>query len=150
MSSSAPAQSSSDLVRRLEALGREIGAREAAHAGQLEVARGCAEALRARMAEALDRFHAAAAASGAPHLRVALGETRIDDKHLRSVEFDLARGRCRAVVTAKSRGQVTLVGPFHAGKTEGPCRSFPFDAKGEIEQALGELLERFLEEACAP
>ena len=45
-----------------------------------------------------------------------------------AVEFELVRGRHCAIVTAKSRGEVTLVGPFHKGKNEGPCRSLPFDA----------------------
>jgi hypothetical protein len=48
---------------------------------------------------------------------------RTDDKHLRSVEFELSRGRYRAIVTAKSRGDVTFVGPFRTGKTEGPARA---------------------------
>ena len=42
------------------------------------------------------------------------------------------------------------MGPFHIGKPEGPCRSFPFDARHEIEQALSGFLERFLEEAATP
>ena len=102
------------------------------------------------MAAALERFHAACAAAGAPHLRVEIGEVRADDKHLRAVEFDLTRGRHRAIVTAKSRGDVTLVGPFRTGKTEGPCLSFPIDAEAELRAALVSFLERFLEEAATP
>ena len=75
---------------------------------------------------------------------------RVDDKHLRAVEFDLVRGRHKAIVTAKSRGEITLVGPFRIGKEEGPCLSFPFDAKDEIRSALASFLERFLEEAATP
>jgi hypothetical protein len=33
--------------------------------------------------------------------------------------------------------------------TEGPCRSFPF-GDAEIDAALGDFLERFLEDASAP
>ena len=91
-----------------------------------------------------------AAGAGAPHLRVDLSETRIDDKHVRAVEFELSRGRYRAIVTAKSRGEVTLVGPFRTGKVEGPCASFPFDAGDEVDAALGDFLTRFLEEAATP
>jgi hypothetical protein len=43
-----------------------------------------------------------------------------------------------------------LVGPFHAGKTEGPCLTFPLDADGDLRAALASFLERFLEEAAAP
>ena len=75
---------------------------------------------------------------------------RADDKHLRAVQFDLTRGRYRAIVTARSRGEVTLVGPFHAGKTEGPCLTFPLDAGDDLRAALASFLERFLEEAATP
>jgi hypothetical protein len=50
----------------------------------------------------------------------------------------------------KSRGEVTLVGPFRDGKTEGPCKSFPFDAESELHDALGDFLEAFLEDAATP
>ena len=139
-----------DLGSRLEALGRQLGGREAAHRAALAEARALAEELHARVAAALGRFHRAAAAAGAPHLRVEQSPIRTDDKHLRAVEFDLSRGRHRAVVTARSRGEVTLVGPFHSGKAEGPCLSFPFDARAELDAALADFLERFLEEAAAP
>ncbi len=145
-----PAPRSQSLVDRLEQLGRVLGEREAAHRDERGRARSCVEQLRARVEAALDRFHWAAAEHGAPHLRVALSEIRTDDKHLRAVEFDLTRGRHKAIVTAKSKGEVTLVGPFQIGKVEGPCLSFPFDAGGELDDALGGFLERFLEEAATP
>ncbi len=142
--------SDADLKRRMAEAGRRLGAREAEHAAALAEARTCADRLRERVAEALDAFHEASAAAGAPQLRVELTRTRVDDKHVRSVEFSVQRGRHRAVVTVKSRGEVTLVGPFKAGKTEGPCRTFPIGAGSEISAALGEFLERFLEEAATP
>jgi hypothetical protein len=141
---------SEDLHARMEELGRRLGAREASHAEALAEARRELAGLHARVTAALAAFEAAAAGSGAEHLRVAVSEPRADDKHLRAVEFDLQRGRHRAIVTVKSRGEVTLVGPFKAGKTEGPCRTFPWDAHSEIEEALGDFLERFLEEAATP
>jgi hypothetical protein len=49
----------------------------------------------------------------------------------------------------KSKGDVTLVGPFHAGKTEGPCQSVPWEAQSELLERLGTFLEQFLEEALA-
>lgn len=145
-----PSPPDADLGDRLAALGRRLGEREGEHAQALTQARREAEKLRAEVAVALERFHAAAAAQGAPHLRVALGEVRVDDKHLRAVEFDLTRGRHKAVITAKGRGEVTLVGPFRIGKEEGPCLTFPFAAREEIHSALGAFLERFLEEAATP
>lgn len=138
------------LWQRLEAAGRRLGGREAEHAGALAEAHSRAEKLRARVADALAGFHAGARAAGAPHLAVELSEIRVDDKHVRAVQFELARGRHRAVVTVKSRGEVTLVGPFKAGKNEGPCATFPLQAEQEIARALGDFLERFLEDAAAP
>jgi len=150
MVESPPAEAPPDLGARLETLGRTLGAREAEHAEALGAARRCAARLRERVVEALERFHAGARAAGAAHLRIEVGELRVDDKHLRAFEFDLARGRHRAIVTVKSRGQATLVGPFHRGKSEGPCLSFPIDAQQDLEQALGTFLEEFLEAAATP
>jgi hypothetical protein len=138
------------LATRLAALGHELGRREAEHGEGIERARKCIESLRDEVAAALEGFHRAAAAAGAPHLRVELSPVRVDDKHLRSVEFELVRGRYRAIVTAKSRGDVTFVGPFKSGKTEGPCKSFPIEARDEVRGALGSFLESFLEEAATP
>jgi hypothetical protein len=138
------------LTARLSTLGRALGEREAEHGAGLERARKCVEELRDEIAAALDAFHRAAATAGAPHLRVDLSPVRTDDKHLRSVEFELSRGRYRAIVTAKSRGDVTFVGPFRTGKTEGPCKSFPIDARDEVSGALASFLESFLEEAATP
>jgi hypothetical protein len=143
-------QAFADLGARLEALGRALGSREAEHTAAFEAARARIEWLHALVAEAVERFHAAVRAAGAPHLCVELTEIRVDDKHLRALEFDLVRGRHKAVVTAKSRGDVTLVGPFQVGKVEGPCRSFAADAAEELESALADFLESFLEEAAAP
>ena len=136
------------LRDRLREFGRELAARESEHGSALEAARSKAESLRAEVAVALEGWHEAVA--GAPQLAVRIGEVRPDDKHIRAVEFDLTRGRHRAIVTVKARGDVTLVGPFHAGKTEGPCKSFPFSADDEIRKALGDFLERFLTDAATP
>jgi hypothetical protein len=138
------------LTAHLATIGRTLGEREAEHGEGLERARKCVEGLRVEVAAALDAFHRAAAAAGAPHLQIELSPVRTDDKHLRSVEFELWRGRYRAIVTAKSRGDVTFVGPFRSGKTEGPCKSFPIDARDEVQGALASFLETFLEEAATP
>jgi hypothetical protein len=145
-----PAAGAAELAVRLEQLGRSLGEREASHQAGLNEARACLERLRSWVSEALERFHRAAAAAGAPQLRIALSEVRSDEKHLRAAQFDLSRGRYRAIVTARSRGEVTLVGPFHASKTEGPCLTFPLESGEELRAALASFLERFLEEAATP
>ncbi len=138
------------LSARLATLGRELGEREAVHGEGLERARKCVEELHGEVVAALEGFHRSASAAGAPHLRVEVSPVRVDDKHLRSVEFELVRGRYRAIITAKSRGDVTFVGPFRSGKIEGPCKSYPIDARDEVQGALADFLEIFLEEAATP
>lgn len=138
------------LRDRLAAVGSAIGAREAAHTAGLSEARRIAGGLRDLVAQGLAGFEEAVTRAGAPHLTVDVGEIRLDEKHVRAYEFELARGRHRAIVTVKSRGEVTLVGPFRTGKPEGPCKTFPWDARDELDAALGDFLERFLEEASTP
>jgi hypothetical protein len=138
------------LGERLEELGRELGEREADHVEGLAEARTRAEELQAQVAGAIGRFHAAASKAGAPHLAPAVSPVRADDKHVRSCEFELVRGRHRAIITVKSRGEVTLVGPFRAGKPEGPCRSFPLAPSDEFEAALADFLAAFVEDAATP
>ncbi|MBW2314340.1 MAG: hypothetical protein JRH10_09130 [Deltaproteobacteria bacterium] len=138
------------LHDRLSGLGRKLAEREAGEADGLDQARRNVEALRSVVAEGVKGFNEAVVAAGAGQLAVEVSEPRADDKHLRSIQFDLKRGRYAAIVTVKSRGEVTLVGPFRAGKNEGPCLSFPFGAEAELEKALGDFLEQFLEEAATP
>lgn len=142
------------LAGRLEAalgrIGEALGKREVAHAASLEASRDKAAELYERVARALEHYHAAVDAAGASHLRVELTPPRLDEKHVRSYEFDLRRGRHRALFVFKSRGELTLVGPFRTGKTEGPCRSFPIESDAEIESALVEFVSNFLEEAATP
>jgi hypothetical protein len=138
-----------DLNDRIEAIAHEVAKREAVHAEAMERAQATARALHEVVDAAIDRFNRAIAKS-VPYLRVEVSAPRIDDKHLHAVEFELERGRHRAVVTVKSKGEVTLVGPFRAGKKEGPCRSFPVDERSEIDDAVGDFLERFLQEAVSP
>ena len=144
------ARSPLELRDRLAAAGTLLGAREATHRAGLDEAQHRCDALRELVLDSLDAFHAAAAAAGAPHLRIDVTPVRLDEKHVRAIEFEVRRGRHAGVVTVKSRGDVTLVGPFRTGKTEGPCRTFPWDAKDDIESALGDFLLRFLEEAATP
>jgi hypothetical protein len=141
---------SSPLLERMAQLGRSLGEREASHREAIHEAWRRAGSLRLEVGAALAAFSRAAAHGGATQLEVQLGDVRTDDKHSRSVQFDLARGRNRAVITVKSRGEITLVGPFHAGKAEGPCKSFPYGAEEELRIALGDFLERFLIEAANP
>jgi len=139
-----------DLRGRLAAAGRTLGEREAAFQTALAEAERRCESLRKLVGDGIDAFHASAGAAGAPHLRVDLGPVRLDEKHVRSIEFEVRRGRHVGLVIVKSRGEVTMVGPFRTGKTEGPCRTFPWDAERDIHAALGDFLEKFLEEAATP
>jgi hypothetical protein len=146
----AGAGAASELGARLEAIGRSIGERESSRADHLRAARLRLGEIRGQVNAALRRFHTAVSESGAAHLRVELSPIRIDEKHLRAVEFEISRGRHRGIFVAKDRGEITLVGPFRTGKTEGPCRSLPFEAGPEFEALLGDFLAEFLEEAATP
>ena len=138
------------LRDRLGALGRELAARESEHTEWLAAATQTALALHDQVDDALEAFHSAAEEAGAPQLAVVLSAVRVDDKHLRAVQFDLRRGRHAAIVTVKTRGEVILVGPFQQGKDEGPCRRFPVTAEREIEAGLGDFLTAFLNQAATP
>ena len=137
------------LNDRIEALARDLAKRESVHVEAIEKAQQKADELYRQVGAAIARFNTVVIPS-IPYLEVSISKPRVDDKHLHAIEFDLERGRHRAVVTVKSKGEITLVGPFRTGKTEGPCRSFAFDAEQEFQDALAEFLERFLEEAAAP
>ncbi len=151
-SSSIPAVSSvaNDLRERLTALGTELGAREASHIEELDRARQIARELHAAVVDALEGFHQSASAAGASHLQIETTEPALDQKHVRAMEFEVRRGRTVGIVTVKSRGEVTLVGPFRRGKNEGPCRSIAIAEETELRQALSEFLGRVVEEATAP
>jgi hypothetical protein len=140
----------SHLCDRLARVGRRLAEREAREAQGLPEARRRAEALHALVTSGLAAFHEAVRGAGAPQISVELSSPRLDDKHIRSVQFEVRRGRHLGIVTVKSRGEVTLVGPFRTGRNEGPCLSFPFGAETELEKALADFLERFLEEAATP
>jgi hypothetical protein len=146
----APGDPAAHLSSTLSDLGRRLGERERQHLAGLDAARRRAEALHALVSRGIEAFHAAVDAAGAPQLRVELSAPRPDDKHARAVQFALQRGRHTAVITVKSRGEVTLVGPFKTGKVEGPCLSFPLDAEDDLHRALADFLSRFLEEAATP
>ena len=139
-----------ELEAALENVGKALAERERTHRPGLDQAREKVTALHARVAQALERYHDAIEAGDAAHLRVELTEPRLDEKHVRSYEFDVRRGRHRALFVWKSRGELTLVGPFRTGKTEGPCRSFPSEAEVEIDAAVVEFVSSFLEEAATP
>lgn len=138
------------LAKQMEELGRQIGQRETSHSAALAAARARTAELHAQVVHAMARFNAAAKEAGAAQLEITVSDVRPDDKHLRSYEFDLYRGRHRAIVTVKSRAEVTLVGPFRSGKAEGPCRSFPLERSAEFDTALGVFLSAFAEDAATP
>jgi hypothetical protein len=137
-----------NLNDRIAAVAQDVAKRESSHVDAMARARSMAETLHARVDSAIAGFNAIVAQS-VSHLAIEVAAPRVDDKHLHAIEFELQRGRHRAVITVKSKGEVTLVGPFRLGKKEGPCRSFPFSATAEIDEALGDFVERFLEEATS-
>ena len=137
------------LEERIDGFASALLKREAGHADDLAKARVKADEVHQRVSSVMDRFNSAIEAS-LPELQVEVTTPHLDEKHAHAIEFDLIRGRHRGIVIAKSKGEVTLVGPFKTGKNEGPCRTFPFSEDAELIDALGDFLERFLEDATAP
>jgi hypothetical protein len=137
------------LHARLSTLGRELGEREAEHGEGLERARKCVEACATRSLGARG-FPPGAASAGAPHLRIELSPVRTDDKHLRSVEFELWRGRYRAIVTRRAAATSPSWARSAPGRPRGPARASRSTRADEVSGALVSFLESFLEEAATP
>ena len=137
------------LEERIDVFASALLKREAGHSDDLAKARIKADEVYKQVSTAMGRFNSAIE-SALPELQVEVTKPHLDEKHAHAIEFDLIRGRHRGIVIAKSKGEVTLVGPFKTGKNEGPCRTFPFSESAEIADALGDFLERFLEDATAP
>lgn len=138
------------LQDTLKTLGQELGGREAKHRDALARAEGVARTLHASVSEAAAAFREAAGEAGSPHLSLDVSAPVLDQKHVRAYEFEVRRGRTVGIVTAKVKGEVTLVGPFRRGKNEGPCRSFSSDADAELYSALEAFLLQLAEEANSP
>ncbi len=138
------------LAEQLEQMGKRLAERETPHASKLAQTHQRAVELHERVRVGLEAFHRGSREAGAPHLLVELSSPRIDDKHLHSVQFDIARGCHRVIVTVKSKGEVTLVGPFKSGQQEGPCNSIALDDDPAIDAGLAEVLAEFLEVAFVP
>ncbi len=137
------------LEERMKAIADGVVERERRHADDMTHAAAKLGELRTNVARAIDAFNGTVAGE-LPHLSIDVSPVRLDEKHLHAHEFELVRGRHRALVIAKSKAEITLVGPFKTGKNEGPCRTFPFSAESDLEDALEDFLERFLEDATAP
>ncbi len=136
------------LNERLKAIGEALRDREMGNAEALSVAWKRIEEIHGRVKDGLAGFESGAGDVG--HLAVSLSEPRVDDKHLHAVQFDVSRGRHRVIVTAKTKGVVTLVGPFRDGDTEGPCKRIDLDDDAAIDAGLEAVLADFLEAAFAP
>lgn len=145
-----PPEQVAALRARLDAAGRTLGERELSHRKALAEAERRARLLHGAVGDAIASFQSGLAAAGGPPVSFTVCEPRLDDKHVRSFQVELRRGRHVALVVLKSRGDVTLVGPFHAGKTEGPCQTIPWESQPELFERLGAFLEQFVDEALTP
>lgn len=145
----------SQITQRALQRGREFGAREAEQVHALAEARQLAEEFRDRVEKIIASFQQGLGEAGATHLcdrsLFCISPVSLDDKHIRAVGFSVQRGRYKICVVVKTKGSVTLVGPFHLGKKEGPCRKFAVPAnetaRHELEAELVDLLHAFFDEA---
>ncbi|MCP4035396.1 MAG: hypothetical protein GY733_00540 [bacterium] len=136
------------LAAKMEQIGARLAEREAGVADQMERVWKRAREIRMRVDAGLEGFRRGA--GDLAQLAVTLSEPRLDEKRLHAVQFDVARGRHRVIVTVKSKGVVTLVGPFKDGSQEGPCKRIDLDDDAAIDAGLEEVLAAFLEDAFAP
>ncbi len=134
-------------TERLEQLARELAARDVGLTTTLQEVRETAEQLRGRAHALVEAFKQAARDSDAPHLaHLEVGPVGPDDRHVGCIQFRVARGRWEVVCVGKTKGEVTLVGPFRRGKPEKPCADYPLRG-AEVERALEELLLRLIRAA---
>ncbi|MDP6981051.1 MAG: hypothetical protein QF570_21020 [Myxococcota bacterium] len=135
------------MSERLEGIGAGLREREEAEREKLEYAWKRAGEIHGRVEAGLAGF--ARGAGGVEHLAVELSAPRRDDKHFHAVQFDVSRGRHRVIATVKTKGVVTLVGPFKDGDTEGPCKRIDLDDDAAIDAGLEAVLADFLDTAFA-
>jgi len=127
----------------------ELAQRDRDLARELDSVREPGEALRLRAVGGVEAFREAARKNGAEHLcDVAVGPLEADEKHVDCLQFRVARGRFEGVCVVKSRGDVTLVGPYKRGKLERPCRDYPIRGP-EVDAGLDGWLLELLREASA-
>ena len=130
-------------------LARELAERDREIPAGLETALLIAQEVRARALAAVEAFSREALAGGVPHLaNIEVGAVEPDEKHVDALQVMIRRGRWEVVCVAKSRGVVTLVGPYQRGKNEGPCETLA--GRGDaLDRALDERLLALLQEATA-
>ncbi len=134
-------------TERIEQLARELAARDAGLTPALQDVREAAEQLRGRALALVEAFKQVARDSGAPHLaHLEVGPVEPDEKHVDCIQFRVTRGRWEVVCVGKTKGDVTLVGPFRRGKPEKPCADYPLRGE-EVERALEDLLLRLIRAA---
>lgn len=135
---------------RIEAVAREVAAREAGREQARQRARELADWLRQRMLSCRARFVSAADAAGAPHLDlIEITAVEPDDKSIRAFQFKIRRGRYEAIVVSKDRSEVMMVGPFKRGQDEGPCNPIHHEGGDPDRELLADHIETLLSDLVA-
>ncbi len=134
---------------RFEQLAATLADRDRDVSESLGSVRPALEALRGQALGDIEAFVRVAREHGGAHLTdVAVGPVEWDEKHVDCLQFKVARGRWELTCVGKSRGVVTLVGPYRRGKPEKPCAEFPLPGR-EADAALEDRLLSLLREASA-
>jgi len=140
-------EAGSAATEPFEQLARELAERDRECAAELPSIERALARLRAAAEQRIGAFVETAGGLGAKHLvHVEVGPVEPDEKHVDCLQFKVRRGRHEVVCVGKSRGVVTLVGPYRAGKPERPCQEHPLPSP-EADRALHALLLQFLREA---
>ena len=127
--------------KRFEQLAAALARRDRELARELEPVRRALESVRETLGTSVRTFVETARAAGAEHLaHVEVGPVEPDEKHVDCLQVKVRRGRWEIVCVGKTRGVVTVVGPYRRGKPEQPCRDHAFGAEA-IDGAQDVLLE---------
>jgi hypothetical protein len=136
-------------IARFEQLAAALADRDRDVSTSLGSVRPALEALRSCALDAIQAFVRSAREHGGAHLTdVGVGPVEPDEKHVDCLQFQVMRGRWKLTCVGKTRGVVTVVGPFRHGEPEKPCAEFPLPS-AEAEAGLEDRLLALLREASA-
>ncbi|MEE8558248.1 MAG: hypothetical protein V3T14_10225 [Myxococcota bacterium] len=132
---------------RFVRLAEEFAARDRDLVPRIATLWDACERLRSVAAAAVEAFAETARSRGTPHLAdLVVDPVEPDEKHVDCLQVRVRRGRWEGLLLAKSKGKVTLVGPFRRGDPEKPCRDFALTG-AEVEMGVEDLVEELIRRA---
>lgn len=129
----------------IDRVARELARRYRGTSAARDRAQTIARRMRDLAVGLVDRFARIVREEGAPHLDlIHVGEVEPDDKSVRAFQVRLERGRFRALIVSKDRGEVMLVGPFKASGAQEPCQAIRLDEADLTGTAADDAVENLV------